>query len=88
MLIGQTCHANTYPYIQVENPSANLEHEATTSRISEDQLFYFQSRGIPTAEAVATFVSGFCQTVFNELPNEFAAEAGKLLAIKLENSVG
>ena len=88
MLIGQTCHANTYPYIQVENPSANLEHEATTSRISEDQLFYFQSRGIPTEEAVATLVSGFCQDVFNELPGEFAAEAGKLLAIKLENSVG
>ncbi|MCX5919902.1 MAG: Fe-S cluster assembly protein SufB, partial [Candidatus Melainabacteria bacterium] len=88
MLIGTTCKANTYPYIQVENPSANLEHEATTSRISEDQLFYFQSRGIPTEEAVATLVSGFCQDVFNELPGEFAAEAGKLLAIKLENSVG
>jgi Fe-S cluster assembly protein SufB len=72
----------------VENPTANLEHEATTSRISEDQLFYFQSRGIPTEEAVSTLVNGFCQDVFNELPAEFAAEAGKLLAIKLENSVG
>lgn len=88
MLIGTTCKANTYPYIQVENPTANLEHEATTSRISEDQLFYFQSRGIPTEEAVSTLVNGFCQDVFNELPAEFAAEAGKLLAIKLENSVG
>ncbi|XVJ52148.1 MAG: Fe-S cluster assembly protein SufB [Vampirovibrio sp.] len=88
MLIGSTCSANTYPYIQVENPTVQLEHEASTSRISEDQLFYFQSRGIPMEEAVTTIVSGFCQAVFNELPAEFAAEATKLLSLKLENSVG
>lgn len=88
MLIGTQCKANTYPYIQVENPNATLEHEASTSRISEDQLFYFQSRGIPADEAVTTIVNGFCQSVFNELPAEFAAEATQLLSLKLENSVG
>ncbi len=88
MLIGSTCSANTYPYINVGNPTVQLEHEASTSRISEDQLFYFQSRGIPMEEAVTAIVNGFCQDVFNELPAEFAAEATKLLSLKLENSVG
>jgi Fe-S cluster assembly protein SufB len=88
MLIGDTCSANTYPYINVENPNTQLEHEASTSRISEDQLFYFQSRGIPVEEAVTAIVNGFCQDVFNVLPAEFAAEATQLLSLKLENSVG
>ena len=88
MLIGDRCKANTYPVIQVENPSANLEHEATTSRVSEDQLFYFQSRGIDPEAAVSTIVNGFCASVFNELPHEFASEARQLLELKLENSVG
>ncbi len=88
MLIGPLAKANTYPYITVENPSATLEHEASTSRISEEQLFYFQSRGIEAEKAVTAIVSGFCQSVFNELPAEFAAEATQLLSLKLENSVG
>jgi Fe-S cluster assembly protein SufB len=88
MLIGNQCKANTYPYISVENPTTQLEHEATTSRVSEDQLFYFASRGIEPEVAVSTIVNGFCRSVFNELPAEFAAEATKLLELKLENSVG
>jgi Fe-S cluster assembly protein SufB len=88
MLIGDACAANTYPYITVENPNTQLEHEASTSRISEDQLFYFQSRGIPVEEAVTAIVNGFCQDVFNVLPAEFAAEATQLLSLKLENTVG
>jgi len=88
MLIGSSASAHTFPYISVANPSAKTEHEATTSRISEDQLFYFQQRGIPREEAVASVVGGFCKDVFRELPGEFAAEASQLLALKLENSVG
>jgi len=88
MLIGSNCSANTFPYITVANPTAKTEHEATTSRISEEQLFYFQSRGIAREEAVAAVVGGFCKDVFRELPGEFAAEARQLLALKLENSVG
>ncbi len=88
MLVGETCSANTYPYIDVANPSAQVEHEASTSKISEDQLFYFLQRGIPTEEAVSAIVSGFCREVFNELPGEFAEEARLLLGLKLENSVG
>jgi Fe-S cluster assembly protein SufB len=88
MLIGKRSKANTYPYIVAENDTAQLEHEATTSRISEDQLFYFTSRGISAELAVATIVNGFCASVFNELPAEFAAEATQLLRLKLENSVG
>jgi Fe-S cluster assembly protein SufB len=88
MLIGDTCKANTYPYIQVENPTAHLEHEASTSRVSEEQLFYFKSRGIEPEVAVSAIVNGFCKDVFMKLPAEFAAEAGKLLELKLENSVG
>ncbi|MGV3627136.1 MAG: Fe-S cluster assembly protein SufB [Betaproteobacteria bacterium] len=88
MLIGTQCGANTFPYIQVQNPTAKVEHEATTSKIGEDQLFYFQSRGIGTEEAVSMIINGFCKDVFQQLPMEFAVEATKLLGLKLEGSVG
>jgi Fe-S cluster assembly protein SufB len=88
MLIGSKCGANTFPYIQVQNPTAKVEHEASTSRIGEDQLFYFQSRGIGTEEAVSMIINGFCREVFQQLPMEFAVEATKLLGLKLEGSVG
>jgi Fe-S cluster assembly protein SufB len=88
MLIGDRAAANTYPYIRSQQPQAAVEHEASTCRISEDQLFYLQSRGIGLEEAVSMMVSGFCRDVFNQLPMEFAAEADKLLALKLEGSVG
>ena len=88
MLIGDKASANTYPYIQSKQPKSNIEHEASTCRISEDQLFYLQSRGIDFEESVSMLISGFCSDVFNELPMEFASEADKLLALKLEGSVG
>ena len=88
MLIGAQCGANTFPYIDVQNPTAKVEHEATTSKIGEDQLFYFQSRGIGTEEAVSMIINGFCKDVFQQLPMEFAVEATKLLGLKLEGSVG
>ncbi len=88
MLIGQTCSASTFPYIEVQNRSAKVEHEATTSKIGEEQLFYFQQRGIPTEEAISMIINGFCKDVFRELPMEFAVEATKLLSLKLEGSVG
>jgi Fe-S cluster assembly protein SufB len=88
MLIGQKCGANTFPYIQVNNPTAKVEHEATTSKIGEDQLFYFRQRGIGTEEAVSMIINGFCKEVFQQLPMEFAVEATKLLGLKLEGSVG
>jgi Fe-S cluster assembly protein SufB len=88
MLIGSTCGANTFPYIQVQNKSAKVEHEATTSKIGEDQLFYFASRGIGAEEAVSMIINGFCKDVFQQLPMEFAVEATKLLGVKLEGSVG
>ena len=88
MLIGDQAAANTYPYITSQQPKSNIEHEASTCRISADQLFYLQSRGIGFEEAVSMMVSGFCRDVFNQLPMEFAAEADKLLALKLEGSVG
>jgi Fe-S cluster assembly protein SufB len=88
MLIGDQCGAHTFPYIDVNNPSATLEHEATTSKIGEDQIFYCQQRGISTEDAVNMIVSGFCKEVFRELPMEFAVEAQKLLAVSLEGSVG
>jgi Fe-S cluster assembly protein SufB len=88
MLIGHRCAANTFPYIEVLNNSARVEHEATTSKISEDQIFYFQSRGIETEEAVSMIINGFCKEVFRELPMEFAVEATRLLGLKLEGSVG
>jgi Fe-S cluster assembly protein SufB len=88
MLVGKECSANTHPTVDVGNPDAQVEHEATTSKLSEDQLFYLQSRGIAAEEAVSTIVSGFCKDVLAVLPLEFAAEAQKLLALKLEGSVG
>ncbi|HEY0173938.1 MAG TPA: Fe-S cluster assembly protein SufB [Pyrinomonadaceae bacterium] len=88
MLIGQRCSANTFPYIEVMNNTARVEHEATTSRISEEQLFYLQQRGISQEDAVSLIINGFCKDVFRELPMEFAVEAQRLLGMKLENSVG
>lgn len=88
MLIGDQAAANTYPYIQVKNSSARVEHEASTSKIGEDQLFYFQQRGINQEKAVAAIIGGFCREVFNELPLEFAAEVNQLMSLKLEGSVG
>jgi Fe-S cluster assembly protein SufB len=88
MLIGDRCGAHTFPYIDVANPTAQVEHEASTSKIGEEQLFYFQSRGIDEEDAISMIISGFCKEVFHELPMEFAVEAQKLLGIKLEGSVG
>lgn len=88
MLIGDQCGAHTFPYIEVGNPTAQLEHEATTSRIGEDQLFYCKQRGISEQDAISMIVNGFCKDVFSELPLEFAQEAEELLAISLEGSVG
>lgn len=88
MLIGDKAAANTYPYIQVRNPTARIEHEASTSKIGEDQLFYFQQRGIDYEKAMAAMISGFCRDVFNELPDEFGAEVNQLMSLKLEGSVG
>jgi Fe-S cluster assembly protein SufB len=88
MLIGSNAQANTYPYIQVQNELARVEHEATTSKIGEDQLFYLAQRGISAEDAVSMMISGFCKDVFNQLPMEFAVEADKLLSLKLEGSVG
>lgn len=88
MLIGADCGAHTFPYVECRNNSAQLEHEATTSRIGEDQLFYCLQRGISEEDAISMIVNGFCKDVFSELPLEFAVEAQKLLAISLEHSVG
>lgn len=88
MLIGDNAQANTFPYIQVQNDRGKVEHEASTSKIGEDQLFYFQQRGISMEDAIAMMISGFCRDVFNQLPMEFAVEADRLLSLKLEGSVG
>ena len=80
--------ANTFPYIDVQNSNTRIEHEASTSRIAEEQLFYLLQRGITMEEAVALMVNGFCKEVFNELPLEFASEADRLLSLKLEGSIG
>ena len=88
LLLGDTCTADTVPYIDVRNPTAQLEHEATTSKISDDQLFYCQQRGLDPEDAVSLIVNGFCKEVFRELPMEFAVEAQKLLEISLEGAVG
>jgi len=88
MLVGDKSGANTFPYIEVKNNTAIVEHEASTSRISEDQLFYLRSRGVSQEEAIALLVNGFCKDVFKELPLEFAVEAVKLIEMKLENSIG
>ncbi len=88
LLIGDKCGAHTFPYIEVKNSTAQMEHEASTSKIGEDQLFYCQQRGIPSEAAVSMIVNGFCKEVFRELPMEFAVEAQKLLGVSLEGSVG
>jgi len=88
MLVGDECEANTFPYIDVKNPTATVEHEASTSRISEDQIFYLQSRGLDMEKCVSMIVNGFCHQVFKQLPLEFSVEAVKLLEMKLENSIG
>jgi Fe-S cluster assembly protein SufB len=88
LLLGDKCGAHTFPYIEVKNATAQVEHEASTSRIGEDQLFYCQSRGVPAEDAVSMIVNGFCKEVFKELPMEFAVEAQKLLGVSLEGSVG
>src|SRR6476619_1764370 len=88
MLIGNRCGAHTFPYIDVQNPTASLEHEASTSKIGEDQLFYCKQRGLNTENAISMIVNGFCKEVFKELPMEFAVEAQKLLGVSLEGSVG
>jgi Fe-S cluster assembly protein SufB len=88
MLIGDLCSANTFPYIQVRNDGAKVEHEASTSKIGEDQLFYFAQRGVDAEAAVSMIINGFCKDVFRQLPMEFAVEATKLLGFKLEGSVG
>lgn len=88
MLVGDKCSANTFPYIEVGNSSCQVEHEASTSKLNEEQIFYFRSRGMSQEDAVSMIVNGFCKEVIRELPLEFAAEAQKLLTLKLENSVG
>jgi len=88
MLIGDRAEANTFPYIQAQNNTAKVEHEASTSKIGEEQIFYFLQRGISEEDAVSTIVSGFCKDVFNQLPMEFAVEADRLLSLKLEGAVG
>ena len=88
MLVGNQCSANTFPYIETANSTAHVEHEASTSKMNEEQLFYLQSRGISREDAINLIVNGFCKDVIKELPLEFAQEAQKLLALKLENSVG
>jgi Fe-S cluster assembly protein SufB len=88
LLLGDKCGAHTFPYIEVKNNTAVVEHEATTSKIGEDQIFYCNQRGIDTETAVALIINGFAKEVMNQLPMEFAVEAQKLLAISLEGSVG
>jgi Fe-S cluster assembly protein SufB len=88
LLLGDRCSAHTFPYIEVKNPTAKVEHEASTSRIGEDQLFYCRQRGLSVEDAVTMIVNGFCKEVFKELPMEFAVEAQKLLGVSLEGSVG
>jgi Fe-S cluster assembly protein SufB len=88
LLLGDKCGAHTFPYLEINNPSAQVEHEATTSKIGEDQIFYLNQRGISTEDAIGLIVNGYCKEVFKELPMEFAVEAQKLLSISLEGSVG
>ena len=88
MLVGNNCSANTFPYIEVKNNSAVVEHEASTSKINAEQMFYLRSRGLDLEEAISLIINGFCKDVFKELPLEFSVEAVKLLEMKLEGSVG
>ena len=87
-MLGDRCGAHTTPYIEVANPTACVEHEASTAKISEDQLFYCKQRGISAENAVSMIVNGFCKDVFKNLPMEFAVEASKLLGVSLEGGVG
>ena len=88
LLIKHSSNANTFPYIYSQNSTSKIEHEASTSKIGEEQLFYFAQRGIDTEQAVSLIINGFCQNVFNKLPMEFAVEADRLLSFKLEGSIG
>jgi len=88
LLIGDRCGAHTFPYLEINSPSAQIEHEATTSKIGEDQIFYLNQRGIDTENAIGLIVNGYVKEVLAELPMEFAVEATKLLSISLEGSVG
>ena len=88
LLLGSNCGAHTFPYMDVKNPTAIFEHEATTSKISEDQLFYCNQRGIPTEQAIGLIVGGYARDVLKKLPMEFAVEAQKLLSVSLEGTIG
>ena len=88
LLIGDRCGAHTFPYLEVKNTTAKVEHEASTSKIGEDQIFYCRQRGLSSEDAVNLIVNGFCKEVFRQLPMEFAVEAQKLLGVTLEGSVG
>ena len=88
ILIGSQCGAHTFPYIDVKNSTAKMEHEATTSKIGEEQLFYCNQRGISTEDAISLIVNGFCKSVFKKLPMEFAVEAQKLMEVSLEGAIG
>nr|MBA2750832.1 SufD family Fe-S cluster assembly protein [Actinomycetota bacterium] len=88
LLIGDQCGAHTFPYIEVKNPTARMEHEASTSKVDEDQIFYLRQRGFSAEDAVSMIVNGFAKRVFRELPMEFAVEAQRLLTVSLEGSVG
>jgi Fe-S cluster assembly protein SufB len=88
LLIGDKCGAHTFPYLEVKNSTARVEHEASTSRIGEDQIFYCQQRGLSVEDAMSTIINGFCKQVLQELPMEFAVEARNLLGVSLEGSVG
>jgi Fe-S cluster assembly protein SufB len=88
LLIGDKCGAHTFPYLEINNSTARVEHEASTSKIGEDQIFYCRQRGLSTEDAINMIVSGFCKEVFRQLPMEFAVEARKLLGVSLEGSVG
>jgi len=88
LLIGDKCGAHTFPYIEAKNSTARIEHEASTSKVGDDQIFYLQQRGLPKEDALSMIINGFCKQVFRKLPMEFAVEAQKLLSVSLEGSVG
>ena len=88
LLLGDKCGAHTFPYLEIDNPTARVEHEASTSKIGEDQIFYCNQRGLETQDAVNMIVNGYCKEVFKQLPMEFAVEAQKLLGVSLDGSVG
>jgi Fe-S cluster assembly protein SufB len=88
LLLGDRCGAHTFPYLEISNPTAKVEHEATTSKVGEDQIFYCNQRGLSMEEAIKLIVNGFCRDILSKLPMEFAVEAQKLLAVELEGSVG